>query len=214
VLALVEYVRGQRYTPEQRTRELRAAQHVLLIQPELSLAEIEEAWLHGSDDYWRDTHHGEDVHVHDLVRKDSHGQYYVLAFLAHKRAQERRAASQRERFVPSGSRSSWYRTGGSVPSQEPLMPPEPPPQPPLSEEQAHALVEQIAQQASEHGYDLHATPEHQGEHWIVRLSWTSSAWKRELKLVIRSFKQWEHEFPEWQEHIRLHEEKQKTHQQI
>jgi hypothetical protein len=79
----------------------------------------------------------------------------------------------------------------------------------LSEEQAHALVEQIAQQAAEYNYTLHGTPERQGEGWIVRVSWTSSAWRRDLNAAIRSFKQWESEFREWQEIIHISEQRQR-----
>ena len=79
-----------------------------------------------------------------------------------------------------------------------------------SEEQAHTLVEQIAQQAAEHNYTLHGTPERQGEGWIVQVIWTSSAWKRDLKLAIRSLKQWEQVFREWQEIVQIAEQKQRS----
>jgi hypothetical protein len=196
VIALVEFLRDQRYTPQERPRELRAAYRLLTLQPELSLTEIEEAWLHGSDDYWRDTHGGDDVHVHDLFSQDSHGKYRVLAFLAHKRAQERRASQQTLAYSSCYSRG---RTGVPAPSQRPPSPPKP--QPSLSEEQANGLVERIAQQANEHGYTLSGTPEQQGEEWTVRVVWSSPYWRKSLNLVICSVEQWNKEFAEWHETV-------------
>ena len=147
------------------------------------------------------------MHIHDLVSQDSHGEYRVLAFLAHKRAHERRASQQ---TLAYGSCYSRGRTGGFTPSQRPPSPPKSSkPQPSLSEEQANGLVERIAQQAAEHGYTLHGTPERQGEGWMVRVTWISSVWRANLDLEIRSLKQWEREFREWQEVIHFHERKQR-----
>jgi hypothetical protein len=189
VLALIEYLRGERYTKEQRPRELRAASKLLTIKPDLSLTEIEEAWEHGSDDYWLEAY-GEHVHVHDLVRKDSHDKYYVLAFLAHKRTQERYAANKSRYGVPYGSRSSRGRNGFVI-DAKPAKPIKPePPKPELSEEEAAALVEHIAQQAVEKGYTMHGTAEPQGDGWIVRVCWASPYWQKARTLPIHSFNQW------------------------
>jgi hypothetical protein len=201
VLALIEYLRGKRYTGEQRTNELRSAAMLLTIKPELSLTEIEEAWEHGSDDYWLEVY-GEHVHVHDLIKKDSHDRYRVLAFLSHKRTQERYAANKSRYGVPYGSRSSRGRNGFVV-DAKPAKPVKPePPKPELSEEEATALVEHIAQQAVEYGYTMHGTAERQDGGWIVRVRWTFPRRKKDLNLPIYSFKQWKSEFKAWEEALK------------
>lgn len=198
VVALVEFLRGQRYTPNRRPRECHAARKLLSLQPAFSLSEIEAAWLHGSDDYWRHTHNEENVHVHDLVNQNSHGMYHVEAFLKHKRAQEWQMSQQ-------------------FPHHQRDMPPVPPAQQDqrqpamkraiLSEEQAKSLVEQIRQDAAVHGYrDLHGDMLQEGAAWMVRVSWLAPlAWKGDLGLEMYSAIQWQREFAEWQEILRIRE---------
>ena len=197
VVALVEFLRGEPYTNEARSRELRAAKKLLVLQPTYSLAEIEEAWCHGSDDYWRERHAGQHVHVHDLVNTDSHGRYRIEAFLEHKRSQERRTASGRRQ-------------------QQRNTPPPPVPatsqgqKPTMTEHEAHELIKVIGAVAEERGHAyLRGSVQQDGEGWIVRVSWSSVAWKGDLDLEIRSREQWNREFAEWDEIIQLRSKKRK-----
>ncbi|GCF10886.1 hypothetical protein [Dictyobacter arantiisoli] len=191
VVQLIEYLRGTPYAPRERMLELRKAA-LLLSQkdvPDVSLAAIEEAWLHGSDDYWRERHGGDDLHVHDLVNRDSKGILRLQAFLEHKRAQDRRQP------VSLSSRRSQREV--ATPQSEPT------PQATLSEEQAQAIVAQIAQDAAAHGYDLHGVAKQEGAGWKVQGKWRSVAWKDEMDLEIYSERQWMREFKEWQEVIEI-----------
>ena len=199
VVQLVEYLRGAAYAAKQRSFELRKAGVLLSLKevPDVSMAEIEEAWLHGSDEYWRSKHAGDDLHVHDLVNKDSNGKVRVQAFLEHKRAQDRR-----------GQRPSSYDL-----QTVSISPPEPFPKPPvstLSEEQAQEIVEQIALDAQEHGYRSlqgMVVQVQEGAGWVVRVSWRSIAWKGDLGLEISSERQWQQEFHEWRGIIALREKR-------
>jgi hypothetical protein len=200
VVQLIEYLRGSRYTTlRERSNELRKA-GVLLSQkdvPDISIAEIEEAWLHGSDDYWRSKHGGDDLHVHDLVNKDSNGKLRIQAFLEHKRAQDRR---QR----PTQSLKDDQRAVFSAPPTQPPVVK----QSTLSEEQAQAIVEQIAVDAAEHGYkELHGELHQQASGWMVQVSWRSPAWKKGLNLEITSAQEWRKEFKDWHDILQMREKR-------
>lgn len=200
VVSLVAYLRGKRYTPNARPREIKAARRLLSLQPEYSLLEIEEAWLHGSDDYWRAIHAGDNLHVHDLVNVDSHGQYRVKAFLMHRMAQDR--------HVQQSTMHDKQKISTFSSLAQPLQ--IIPKQPVLSEGQAIAIVEQISQNAITYGYNgLHgkAQPEESG--WVVCVSWPAlSAWKGDVILAIHSARQWEQAFAEWDEILQIRAQKQ------
>ena len=50
VLQLIEFLRGQRFREPECSQQARAAAILIGIQPELSLKDIQDAWLHGSDE--------------------------------------------------------------------------------------------------------------------------------------------------------------------
>ena len=193
VVSLVESLRGRAYGPEERPRECVAARKLLTLFPHLLIRDIEAAWRHGSDDYWRRTHRGDNVHVHDLVHRTSAGVYRLEAFLLHKAAQEQH--DQRSALARSSGAAHAPSVAASVPPQEASS---------LSHEQAEALVARIAQDAQQHGYDqLSGELQGIGSGWMVRVSWRSAWWKGDLGLQMGSLDQWQREFAEWHEVIEL-----------
>ena len=199
VVLLVEFLRGMRYSPEVRSREKRAAQKLLYLQPTYSLTEIEEAWVHGSDDYWRETHSGQDIHVHDLVNQNSHSVIRIQAFLEHKRSQERRTISS-----PRRQQQLSVLTPPVSPSSDEQKPT-------MSEAEARGLIKTVELAAQEKGHtNLRGSVQRDGEGWIVLISWQSSAWKGDLALEIRSHEQWSREFSEWDEVIQLRSKRKRA----
>jgi hypothetical protein len=67
VLQLMEFLRGQRFREPERAQQARAAAILIGIQPALTLKDIHDAWLHGSDEYWKKNHDQAEMTVIDLA---------------------------------------------------------------------------------------------------------------------------------------------------
>jgi hypothetical protein len=201
IVQLIEYLRGQRFV--QQGAQLRDAQILLAIQPPVSLHEIEEAWRHGSDDYWRERD-PLGMTVSDLKNREKiSGKPRILACLEHKRLQDRK----QHRMVYTSHSFTQPHTESRV-----LQTPVPkPPVSSLSEEQAKVLAQRITEDGQTQNYILHGTavPLETGG-WKVVASWQSSAWRGDLGLEIFSDQQWQKEFKSWQEIIQLRELRKKS----
>nr|BBH87187.1 hypothetical protein KTC_19380 [Thermosporothrix sp. COM3] len=208
VVALVERLRGKGYSREQRGHELRAAARLLTLEPKVSLQEIEAAWTHGSDAYWRRTHQGEQVHVHDLVHRDSHGRHRIYAFLEHLKQQklrlrgpvERSCLSQEQipyavmaRQRAAAAAKGQEQPASRIPSVEsPLMAPvraqteEPLLSSGLTQRQAQQLATILAQQATSLGLHLESAAQPTESGWQVCLRWKTSAGEAGQVLVSKA----------------------------
>ncbi|GCE50574.1 hypothetical protein EI42_04396 [Thermosporothrix hazakensis] len=209
VVTLVERLRGKGYSREQRGHELRAATRLLTLEPKVSLQEIETAWTHGSDAYWRRTHQGEQVHVHDLVHRDSHGRYRVHAFLEHLKQQKLRLRVPVERSCPSQvqeqipyavmarQRAAAVAKGReqpacvSQPGEQPLMRGEMRGEEPqhssgLTQRQAQQLATILAQQAASLGLHLESAAQPTECGWQVCLRWKTPASEAREVLVSKA----------------------------
>ncbi|GCE49876.1 hypothetical protein EI42_05895 [Thermosporothrix hazakensis] len=209
VVALIERLRGKGYSREQREHELRAAARLLTLEPKVSLQEIEAAWTHGSDAYWRRTHQGEQVHVHDLVHRDSHGRYRVHAFLEHLKQQKLRLRVPVERSCPSQVQEQipyavMVRQRAAAVAKVQEQPPcvsqpgkqpsmhgemrgeEPPHSSGLTQRQAQQLATILAQQAASLGLHLESAAQPTESGWQVCLRWKTPAGEAGQVLVSKA----------------------------
>jgi hypothetical protein len=198
IVQLIEYLRGQRF--EQRGIQLRDAHILLSIEPPVSLQEVEEAWQHGSDAYWRERD-PLGMTVSDLKNREKiSGKPRILACLEHKRrvAREERSYIQ---HVSGGPQMPQHQAPERLDS-----PPGTPgkdaavsTQQTISEEQAKILADLITQTGEKHGFDLYGEVVQLNDTggWKAVASWRASIWKNSLRLDIFSEEHWDKSFHSW-----------------
>jgi hypothetical protein len=181
ILQLIEFLRGQRFHEPERQRQAHAAAALIGLQPALSLKEIQEAWLHGSDEYWRKNHDPSGMTITDLAHHNSHGKRRVIAVLEHKRRQEReRERTHRKSDPDTTSHLERSRLTSPIePSRHESA---------MTEQDAQQLTQQVIQDGQKHMYNLQAHSAYEQNRWVVKVHFehhiftihSQPEWAREL----------------------------------
>lgn len=179
VLQLIEFLRGRAFCGPERSQQVHAAAILLGIQPALRLQDIHDAWLHGSDAYWKTHHDQAGMTVMDLVLHNSHGKRRVIAALEHKQRQERECIRQEtsddaQRDIerpPSPSAIEPVWAGHS-----------------MTEQEAQQLAIQATHDGHDHHYDLKAYSTYEQHSWVVKVHIEHYA------LTIHSPSEWDQTF--------------------
>ena len=158
VLQLIEFLRGHSFCEPEHSQQIRAAAILMSIQPELSLKDIQDAWTHGSDAYWKKHHDPSGMTVVDLAHHNSHGKRRIIAALEHKRHQEREPtrSGQASRLHTEHPLS----TSVAKPHQSGQA---------MTEQEAQQLAIQATQDGQIHHYNLNAYCAYEHNIWVVKV---------------------------------------------
>jgi hypothetical protein len=194
VLHFIEEARGQRFLEPERQQQAQAAALLLSLQPPFSLPDIQEAWHHGSDAYWRQHHDQRGMTLIDLAQHNKHGIRRIIATLEHKRRQQQTSQEQQKQQEQQGQRVLIR----SHPTQRPTAQTQPTWQrATMKEQEAQQLVQRVEQDSQTHALHLHATCAYEHHSWVVNVQIGRH------RLTIHSLSEWQHELPGIQEVLQI-----------
>ncbi|GER89658.1 hypothetical protein KDW_38200 [Dictyobacter vulcani] len=163
IIQMVEHLRGQSFQELERHQQARAAAVIMKLRPALSLKDIEKAWLHGSDEYWKKNHDPLGMKITDLAHHNSHGKRRIIAALEHKRHQELiRKQVSRPTLPPRLEVSGQHITSTSMSQQAN-------PKSIMTEQEAIQLAAQVKQDGQKHEYQLQARSSWAQDRWLVEV---------------------------------------------
>ncbi|GER88901.1 hypothetical protein KDW_30630 [Dictyobacter vulcani] len=184
VVQRIEVLRGHPFGQQERPRQLHAAQKLLGLEPKLNVNDIQEAWLHGSDSYWKQHRDACGMTVLDLANHDSRGKRRVHAILEHKRHREtctfRQPVKHTLESPPKISHSSFATTKVAMTKQE-----------------AQQLTVQVKQDGHHYDYKLQAEPVYRDTAWVVNIQ------LEQHTFTIHSPAEWSQKFPQIQQVMHL-----------
>jgi hypothetical protein len=194
VLHFIEEARGQRFLEAEHQQQAQAAALLLSLQPPFSLQDIQEAWHHGSDAYWRQHHDQRGMTLIDLAHHNKHGIRRIVATLEHKRWQQQTIQEQQKQQEQQGQRGLIR----SHPTQRPTVQTQPTWQrATMTEQEAQQLVQRVEQDSQTHALHLHAICAYEHHSWVVTVQIGRH------RLTIHSLSEWQHEFPGIQEVLQI-----------
>jgi len=188
IVQLIETLRGQQFDEQERPQQLHAAHTLLELKPALSLTDMQEAWLHGSDVYWRQHHDDRGMTALDLAHHNSHGKRRVIAALEHKRQQTQQRRHQQESRASGLQRDHLHSPSVAV---------VPPPKYMMTEQEAQALALQIKRDGEQYNYPLQAQPLCKETIWMVNVQLEQHMFR------IQSRPEWTQRFPQIQQVMQL-----------
>lgn len=188
VVQLIEALRRQQFDEQGRPQQLNAAQTLLTLKPALSLTDMQEAWLHGSDAYWRQHHDACGMTVLDLAHHNSHGKRRVIAALEHKRQQKQQRIHQQGARVSGSQREHPHSSSVLMTSPPKYM---------MTEQEAQALALQVRRDGEQYSYPLQAQPICKDAVWVVKVQ------IEQHMFHIQDLSEWTQRFPQIQQVMQL-----------
>jgi hypothetical protein len=158
-LRLIEHLRGQRFAEPERQYQAHAAHSLMTLHPPQGIHDVQTAWLHGSDDYWRTHHDPAGMTVTDLLHHNSHGKRRIFAILEHHQRQQTSATTW----------SPGYRTTTSPPAPDGSYTSPSEQSAGMSEQEAQQLMIEISDVARHYDCELHAERLYAHDGWHIRV---------------------------------------------
>jgi hypothetical protein len=160
VLQLIEFLRGHTFCEPERSQQVRAAAILIGIQPALRLKDIQDAWFHGSDEYWKRNYDQSGMTVTDLAHHNSHGKRRVIAVLEHKQRQERKPTHQESNQDVRGYAEHPSSTSAIEPAWSGQI---------MTEQEAQQLAIQATDDGQDHHYSLKVYSTYEQNIWVVKV---------------------------------------------